>query len=49
MAKEHLSAFFSPIYNSMSDIRVIIVDKTNKGNPTEREAFCADKFDTFAP
>ena len=33
----------------MSDIRVIIIDKTNKENPTQRGAFWAHKLDTFVP
>ena len=41
--------FFSPGHNGMNDIRVIIIDKTNKGNPTQREAFWAYKLDTFVP
>ena len=50
MAAEHLYAhFFSPGHNSMSDIRVIIIDKTNRENPTQREAFWAYKLDTFVP
>ena len=39
--------FFSPGHNGMSDIRVIIIDKTNKENPTQSEAFWAYKLDTF--
>ena len=41
--------FFDPGHNGLSDIRVNIIDKTNKENPTQREAFWAYKLDTFVP
>ena len=51
MAAEHLYAhYFSPSHNGMSDIKVMIIDKTNKGSsPTQREEFWVYKLDTFVP
>ena len=50
MAAEHLHAhFFSPGHNSLCDVRVIIIDKTNVDRPTQREAFWVYKLDTFVP
>ena len=33
----------------MSDIKVIIINRINKENPTQTEAFWAYKLDTFVP
>ena len=41
--------FVGPGHNGLSDIRVIIIDKTNKENPTQKEAFWPYKLDTFVP
>ena len=50
MAAEHLYAhFLAQVIMVMDDIKIIIIDKTNKKNPTLREAFWAHKLDTFVP
>ena len=50
MAAEHLYAhFFGPRHKGLDDVRVIIIDKTNIGKPTQREAFWVYKLDTFVP
>ena len=50
LAGEHLYAhFFGLGHTGLSDIRVIIIDKINKENATQREAFWDYKLDTFVP
>ena len=50
MAGEHLYAhFFGEEHEGLADLRVIIIDKTNMNDPTQREAFWAYNLDTFAP
>ena len=50
MADEHLYAhFFGEEHEGLVDLRVIIIDKTNMNDPTQREAFWAYILDTFAP
>ena len=50
MAGEHLYAhYFGEEHEGLADLRVIIIDKTNMNDPTQREAFWAYNLDTFAP
>ena len=35
-------------HEGLADLRVIIIDKTNMNDPTQREAFWAYNLDTFA-
>ena len=50
MAGEHLYAhFFGEEHEGLADLRVIIIDKTNMNDPTQREAFWAYNLDTFVP